>query len=348
MLFLYLLAALLIAGIGAGLCYEALGLYLDSRRMPPPGRLINIGSGRLHLYEQGAGSPTVVLESGIASTSLAWALVQPEISQFTRVASYDRAGLGWSSSCHTPRNVDVMVSELASLLAAAALSPPYILVGHSFGGLLVRAYAHLHPQQVAGLVLVDPVCLSSWAQCNAYDRRRLHYGALFSRRGALLARFGVVRAALALLASGGRLLPRLIARASAPRAATNLMSNLVGQVQKLPPSLWPIIRSHWSNPKCFRSMAEHLACLPAAAKAVIAMPIPAGIPLIILSASNATPAELEERDRLAKDANGRHVRVEDTGHWIQLERPDAVIDAIRELVREFPNNRPIDGARRRE
>lgn len=345
MLFLYLLAALL----GAGLAYQSLGLYLDARRMPPPGRIFDIGSSRLHLFEQGTGEPAVILESGIASTSLAWALVQPEIAKFARVASYDRAGLGWSSDCRTPRSVEAMVSELAALLKAAQLAPPYLLVGHSFGGLLIRAYTHLHPREVAGLVFIDPVCLSCWADSSPYDKRRIHYGAQFSRRGALLARFGVVRAALALLASGGRRLPKLIARLSAPRAASTVMSNLVGQVQKLPPAVWPMIRSHWSNSKCFRGMAAHLECLPAAARTVLRMPIPREIPFIILSASNATPAELEERDALAREtANGRHLITENSGHWIQLERPEVVIGAVRELVRDFPSNSPIDGARGRE
>lgn len=329
MIILYLVAALVVAG----LTYQALGLYLDARRFPALGRMIDIGRCRLHLYEQGTGEPIVILESGIASTSLAWALVQPRIAEFARVASYDRAGLGWSSDCKAPRNLESMVSELTALLQAANLAPPYILAGHSFGGLLIRAYAYLRPKEVAGLVFVDPVCVSCWACCGAYELRRLNYGALFSRRGAVLARFGIVRAALAILALGGRRLPKLIARASAPRAAGDLMSNLVGQVQKLPPALWPMVRSHWSNPKCFRSMAAHLEALPDAARAVLAMPIPEKIPFLILSASNATPAELEERDMLVeKHATARHLRIEKTGHWIQLERPDAVISAVRELI----------------
>jgi pimeloyl-ACP methyl ester carboxylesterase len=287
----------------------------------------------------------VVLESGIASTSLAWALVQPRIAEFTRVVSYDRAGLGWSARCQAPRQVETMISELATLLGSANIPPPYILVGHSFGGLLIRAFAHLRPQEVAGLVFVDPVCVSCWAHCAPNEMRRLRYGAQFSRRGALLARLGIVRAALAMLAAGGRRLPKLIAKASAPHA-TGVMSDLVGQVQKLPPALWPIVRSHWSNSKCFRSMAAHLECLPGAARTVLQMPIPEEVPFLILSASNAKAAELEERDGLAqKNSRGSHLKIENAGHWIQLERPDAVIDAVRTLISRDSDKTLIDGAK---
>lgn len=341
MIVLYLLAGLL----GAGLAYQVLGLYLDARRFPPPGRMVDVGSCRLHLQEQGNGKPIVVLEAGIASTSLAWALVQPRISEFTRVVSYDRAGLGWSDACKTPRNVETMVCELAALLENADIPPPYILVGHSFGGLLIRAYAYLRPHEVAGLVFIDPVCVSCWADYGANEMRRLRYGAQFSRRGALLARLGIVRAALTVLASGGRRLPKLIAKASASHA-TGVMSDLVGQVQKLPPAVWPMVRSHWSNAKCFRSMAAHLECLPEAARVVLRMPIPEAIPFLILSAANATAAELEEREALAqKNSRGGHLRIENTGHWIQLERPDAIVRAIHSLILGDTDKTPIDGAR---
>ena len=328
MIIVYILAAVL----GSALAYQALGSYLDARRLPPLGRLVATGAGGLHLYELGAGGPAVVLESGIAATCISWALVQPEVAKFTRVASYDRAGLGWSGQCTTPRTVEQMVSELAALLSKAQLPPPYVLIGHSFGGLLIRAYAHLHPDQVAGLVFVDPVSLGHWAECDPNELRRLEAGARLSRRGALLARFGIVRAALAFLAAGGRRLPGLVARASA-RHATDFISNIVGQVQELPPAYWPMIRAHWSNPKCFRSMAAYLQCLPTSAQAALEMPLPPAIPFIILSAGSATQAELQERDAwVAQNERGRHATVEGTGHWLQFERPDTVVDAVRELV----------------
>ena len=328
MIIVYILAGLL----GLGVIYQALSSYIDARRLPPLGRVVDVGACRLHVYEQGTGGPVVVLESGIAASSISWALVQPKVAEFARAASYDRAGLGWSGKCVTPRTMEQMVSELSALLVTAKLQPPYILAGHSFGGLLIRGYAHLRPGEVAGLVFVDPVSINHWGRCDPNEIRRLEAGARLSRRGAFLAQFGVVRAALAVLAAGGRRVPALIARASA-RRATGLMSNMVGQIQKLPPVFWPMVRSHWSNPKSFRAMAAHLECLPGSARAALEMPISASIPFIILSASTATPAELQERDWWTQEnQRARHVVIEDTGHWLQLERPDAVVSAIRELV----------------
>src|SRR5579859_6658823 len=118
-------------------------------RYPPPGRMLDVGGRRLHVYETGQGSPTVLLEAGIAATSLSWRPVQDAIARFARVASYDRAGLGWSDAAST-LTLNQQVDDLHALLAE--LPPPYILVGHSFGGLIIRAYASRYPSETAGLV----------------------------------------------------------------------------------------------------------------------------------------------------------------------------------------------------
>jgi pimeloyl-ACP methyl ester carboxylesterase len=318
--------------VAAALACERMGEYLDNQRFPPPGRLIDIGKCRLHVHSEGTGTTAVILESGIAASSLSWALVQPKIAGFARVLSYDRAGLGWSSACKTPRTVDGMVSELAAVLEKADCKGPFVLVGHSFGGLLAGVFAHLRPADVAGLVLVDPVSLSGWANCELNQLRRLRAGVKLSRRGATLARFGVVRAVLAILAAGGRWLPKAVARASAGRGS-GLIERLIGEVRRLPPELHPMVRAHWSRAKSFQAMAGYLDCLPESARIAQQMPIPAKIPLIVLSASTATDAELEEREAwIARSTSGRHVRVKRTGHWIQLDQPDAVVAAVRQLL----------------
>lgn len=299
-----------------------------------PGQLIDIEGCRLHLYQQGEGKPAVVLEAGIAGSLLGWSLVQPKIAEFTRVCSYDRAGLGWSGKCAKPRTVLQMVTELAALLRSANVPPPYVLVGHSFGGLLIRAYASLRPEEVAGLVFVDPVSLDAWAHCDAPSRARLAAGAKLSRRGALLARLGIVRFALWVLASGGTRLPKLIARASAGRGASTLQ-RLTAEVRKLPPEVWPLIRAYWSQPKCFEAMADYLECLPGAALAALALPIPGALPFIVLSAANATPDELRERDAWASaSSDGQHTVVPNSAHWIQLEQPNSVVTAVRRICQE--------------
>jgi pimeloyl-ACP methyl ester carboxylesterase len=299
-----------------------------------PGQLIDVGGCRLHLHCQGAGGPAVILESGIAGSLLGWSLVQPKIAEFTRVCSYDRAGLGWSDRCIAPRTVPQMVHELAALLERANVPPPYVLVGHSFGGLLVRAYAHLRPHQVAGLVFVDPVSLETWAHCAPQHQQRLKLGVRLSRRGAFLARLGVVKLALWTLASGGRRFPRLVAQATARRGA-NALERLTGEVRRLPPEVWPMIRAHWSRPKSFEAMAAYLECLPHAAASALAMPLPTNVPFVVLSAASATEAELLERDAwVSLSACGQHVRVENSAHWIQLEQPDVVVATVRKLWQE--------------
>jgi pimeloyl-ACP methyl ester carboxylesterase len=328
MFVLYLLAGIIAAGAG----YQFLGDYLDARRYPPPGRLIDIPTGRLHFYQAGSAGPVVVMESGLAATSLSWALVQPKLAEFTRVCSYDRAGLGWSPAPNRAKTLRDTVADLHAVLAQTNLPTPYILIGHSFGGLLVRVYAHFYPEQVSGMVLIDPVSIAYWADCSPGERKRLATGARLSRRGAWLARLGVVRAALALLLSGGRRLPQLVARATAPKAA-GLMSRLAGEVQKLPPEKWPIVRAHWSRPKAFAAMATVLDALPLSATEAAKMPIPVEIPIVILSAGSATREELAERDAWAAHSlDGRHIKTDGTGHWLQLERPDLIVAAVRSLI----------------
>jgi pimeloyl-ACP methyl ester carboxylesterase len=186
-------------------------------RYPPPGRMIDIGGRRLHVYETGQGSPTVLLDAGIAATSLSWRPVQAEIARFTRVASYDRAGLGWSDANSKPLTLSGLVDDLQSLLRVAQLPPPYILVGHSFGGLIVRAFACRHPKDVAGLVLVDAVRPEEWHPLSSGQRRMLARGVRLSRRGATLARMGVVGWCLRSLLAGSRWLPKAVGRAASGR-----------------------------------------------------------------------------------------------------------------------------------
>jgi pimeloyl-ACP methyl ester carboxylesterase len=328
---LLILPCLLIMGV----VFQTLGSWIDGRRLPPPGRMVDIGSCKLHLNQQGASQPVVVLEAGIAATSVSWSLVQARLAEFSTVCSYDRAGLGWSELRKEqlgPCALQQMLRELDALLHKAGLVAPFFLVGHSFGGLLVSAFAHAHPERVAGLVLVDPISLAYWGRESRTNANRIRAGVRLSRRGAILARIGVVRVALNVLHAGGRWFPRHVAQAVA-RQGTGLMESLAKEVVKLPRELHSTVRAHWSRPKGFIAMAEYLEALPACAAAGLTMSVPANIPVTILSAGNATAEELLERDTwAARSERGRHLQVPGTGHWLQLERPDLIVATVREMI----------------
>ena len=127
----------------------------DKKNFPPPGEMVNVGDHNLHLYCLGEGSPTVILEAGASSWSVVWSLVQKEIAATTQVCSYDRAGFGWSEPGPQPRTADQIVSELHTLLSNAGIEGPFVMVGHSFGGPLVRVFTDHYPDEVVGVVLVD-------------------------------------------------------------------------------------------------------------------------------------------------------------------------------------------------
>lgn len=329
--FLLAFFTLAAAALVAGATYQALGRARDKRRFPPPGRLVDIGGGCLHADEKGEGAPLVVFDAGIAATSLSWRLVQPEIARSTRTVSYDRAWLGWSEPILQPRSIWQVVEELRALLDRTGLGGRRILVAHSYGALVARAYAARYPAEVCGMVLVDPTAVSQWAEPSESRRKMLQRGILLSRRGVLLARLGIVRATLSLLAGGARSFPKFVARASSGRGAV-FTEQIANQIRKLPRDVWPMIQSHWCDPKCFEGMARYLESLPESAAAVRSIDVYNG-PLIVLSAGSATAAELAEHERLARcSPQGRCERVSGSTHWIQFDQPDVVIRAIGEMV----------------
>jgi pimeloyl-ACP methyl ester carboxylesterase len=279
----------------------------------------------------------VVLEAGVAASSLSWARVQPALASSTRVCAYDRAGLAWSDPPSTPRTFARILDDLGIVVAtlgtgpwaALGAGPRVVLVGHSFGSLIVRGYAARHPEQVAGLVLVDPPM--EWLDRAPTQAGLLRRARQASAIGGFLARIGVVRASLALLTGGHPGAPRAFVKLLGPRAAGTL-ERLVGEVRKLPPELHPAVQSHWSQPKCFDAMSEYLGVLQSEPAAIAAAVPPPDIPIVVISGAHQPAAELAAHRRLADASpHGRHVVATKSGHWILLDEPGLIVDAVLSL-----------------
>jgi pimeloyl-ACP methyl ester carboxylesterase len=147
--------AILMFLVCIGIAYQSTASAQDRQRFTPLGSIVEVNGQSMHLYCIGQGSPTVILENGVGGNTLLWAYVQPTIAEVTRVCAYDRAGYGWSEASPAIRTSLQITEELHTLLAVAEIEPPYVLVGHSFGGLVIRTFASVYPDEVAGLVFVD-------------------------------------------------------------------------------------------------------------------------------------------------------------------------------------------------
>jgi pimeloyl-ACP methyl ester carboxylesterase len=147
-------AALLLLAV-AGAVYQAVATRRAESGYPPPGEMVDVGGHELHIHCAGRGSPTVVLEAASGATSAQWVRVQQQVSETTRVCAYDRAGMGWSEGGPQPRDARHVVGELHALLDGAGVEGPYVLAGHSYGGLYARAYADRYPEEVAGVALIE-------------------------------------------------------------------------------------------------------------------------------------------------------------------------------------------------
>jgi pimeloyl-ACP methyl ester carboxylesterase len=327
----YLVGAISTAALAAA-AYQALGIRRDRRRFPPPGKFLRSDHGHLHVRDMGEGSPTVILESGLMSTVLTWQAIQPELAKSTRVVSYDRAGLGWSDAGPEPRNADRIVEELHSLLTHAEITAPYVLVGHSFGGLTMPLFAARYPDEVCGVVLVDPVAPAEWQPPNEHDRRRVQIGARICRRAAVFSHTGLLRLIASLMQSGASSFANALIRAISKGAPSDSNSAKSPWFWNLPASERAMTPVFWTQAKFCRTIASQLERLPESAGQVIAAG-PIDQWLTVISAANIPPRRLAEHRALAaRSPKGRHILADRSGHWITEDQPELVVEAILELV----------------
>jgi pimeloyl-ACP methyl ester carboxylesterase len=185
------LALMAVASIAGG--YETVKEAADAAAYPMPGELVDIGGHRLHLNCTGSGTPTVILEPGAGGTS-SWAgWIGPAVAEETRVCVYDRAGKGWSEQSDVFPDADQIAGDLHTLLSRAGVDGPYVLAGHSFGGLYVRAFASLYPDEVAGMVLIDSTAAADAGEPAAAEVDGYDPMARVSALGAGTARLGLAR-----------------------------------------------------------------------------------------------------------------------------------------------------------
>jgi len=300
-----------------------------------PGQLVDVGTHRLHVQCTGWGTPTVVFDSALAGSVLSWTLIQPAVATFTRACSYDRAGHGWSDAGPMPRTLSRIVDELHALLSHSDIRPPLVLVGHSYGGLVTQLYASRYPEDIAGMVLVDPAHAKDWARVHGRERERLETGIRLCRRGAAAARLGISSLVAAMVGAGALAMARVSAKVISGGVLSRQHEEILAPILLLPPHLRPLLRRMWSRPEFFDAVGSQMAALRSDALALLATADRGygDLPLVALSSSNPEPSRIVDQEHLAAlSSRGRHIVARHSGHWIPLEEPELVVQAIRDVT----------------
>ena len=303
-----------------------------------PGHLVDVGGFRLHLHCSGAGTPAVIMDAALGGSSISWSLIQPEISTLTRACSYDRAGFGWSDAGPMPRTAGRVADELSVLLERAGVTPPFVLVGHSFGGLVMRIFAARHRPDVTGLVLVDPAHPEDWVTPAPKEQLKIERGIKLCRSGSTAARLGAARVVSGLVTLGlfgvARGLAKVVSRGGLAREDEGVLAPL----WKLPPETRRPLRQFWTQEKFFDALGSQIASISTSAAETLAASADGydDLPLITISSTDPGEHRLRQQDALARlSTRGRHVVASNSSHWIPLDQPQAVIDAIRDVLAEI-------------
>jgi pimeloyl-ACP methyl ester carboxylesterase len=328
-----------------GMAYQGAGARRDRKFHPPPGKFVNLGTHRLHLLEEGRGSPTIILEAGLMSTNLSWTDIRHKLAESYRVVTYDRAGLGWSDIGPMPRTAERIVDELHSLLELAAIPGPYVLVGHSFGGLTMPLFAARYPEKIGGMVLVDPVVPAEWNPPSEQDLKRASIGSTVCRRAALLSRAGVIRFVAFLLNSRAKKVAghmvRLISRGT-PSDSGTVSSPWFWN---LPPMERQMAAVFWVEEKFCYTIASQLESLPESARRIAELDNLCDKPVVILSAKSTPLKRREQHIIIAQRLpQGRHLLADKSTHWIMQDQPELVIDAIHAVAQSNFGRVTVGGA----
>jgi pimeloyl-ACP methyl ester carboxylesterase len=288
---------------------------------PAPGRMVQVGDEMVHVLVEGGG-PTVLFDSGLGGSCLEWSKVAADLSADFTVVRYDRPGFAWSPPSR-PHSPVVAAERIVALLQALALPAPWILVGHSMGGLHVRLVASLHPQDVAGLVLVDPS-----HEAMLEDEAALRS----SRRFARAVRLMVATVPFGTAPLLGRAYAKVVA-AQARQPVDDATRALMADARRL-----TLCSAHG-----LRAVAAELVGLPAALEQVASVtqqhPLP-DIPLTVITAAAPPRSESERTARATIDAlharqaasvpRGRQVYASNSGHLVPLDEPELIAQCVRE------------------
>jgi pimeloyl-ACP methyl ester carboxylesterase len=307
------LAVLIVASVGGG--YQTVRQSIDTRAYPMPGQLVDVGGHRMHLHCTGSGSPTVVLEPGHggASSDLGW--VAPAVAQDSTVCVYDRAGRGWSDPANGPQDATRIAADLHTLLERAQVPGPYVLAGHSFGGLYVQTFAATYPDQVAGLVLLDSTAPKPGP---ALPTRTDSYS--------ILGRISTVLPAVAHLGAG-----RLLAQASP---------------DTLPPPFGGESRANASTAPYLASWIEEFVAANTSMQQAAALTNLDDKPLVVLTADTENAAGWQQKqDKMATlSTDSSHRVAKDTTHASLLyDETDsgAASQAIGDVLRSVRTGSPL-------
>jgi pimeloyl-ACP methyl ester carboxylesterase len=298
----------------SGAIYQAIATQRAKRAYPPPGEMVDVGGYSLHIDCVGRGSPTVVLDAGTGEMSANWVLVLQGVSDATSVCAYDRAGMGWSEMGPEPRDARQVTGELHALLTKAGIEGPYVLGGHSFGGLYMQTYAARYPDEVAGVALVDS---SQPDQFSYQPVARDSYEPQKFAVSSLLARLGLVRLLSKLSPAPPELPPQQRAQIDALGPSTRQVSTTALELRATPQTT--------TQARGLRSLGDK--------------------PLAVVSAGTQEPEWLELQDDLATlSSNSTHRVVKGATHTSVLDdRSDAqaTSEAIVEVVEAVRNDQPL-------